>query len=118
MSLLEVEGDLHGVADFDLVDERNLGDHVDSAEIGVDIVFVAKKLGDGDLDFVGVAKSFVVGIVLDVMDVFRTDAIDDRMTAFEAGFDSGIVTDVPVTLEFESSALPISPETPSLIFTR
>ena len=42
----------------------------------------------------------------------------DKWAANRSVADSGIVTDVPVTLEFESSALPISPETPSLIFTR
>ena len=59
MGFLEGEGDLERIADLDLVGERDLGDEVDAVEIAMDVVFVAEKLGDRDLDGVGIAQAFI-----------------------------------------------------------
>ena len=68
------------------MDERNLRDHVDSSEVGVDIVFMPKKLGDSDFDFVSFAK-FVFGGIAHVVDVFRTNAVNDLVIAGKRGFE-------------------------------
>ena len=87
VGLLVVEGDLHLVADLDLVTQRDLRDHVDATEVAVDVVFVTEKLGDGDVDVIGDLGRIGLGIV----DVFGTDTIADIVFAFEGFFEGGDV---------------------------
>ena len=66
VGLRVIEGKGEFVADLDLVSELDLRDEIDAAEVGVDIVLVAKKLSDGDAD---VISAFCAGG--DFFDVLR-----------------------------------------------
>ena len=83
VGFLDAEGKAELIADLDLVDERDAGDEVDATEVGVDVIFVTEQLSDGDFDFIGLAKSGVL-VLVSVMDVFRTDSQNDRLTCKEA----------------------------------
>lgn len=88
MSLREVEEDFHLIAALDRMGKRNLGDDVGATEIGMDVIFVAKKLGDGDgnVEWVALILGGVGGVAF--VDVFWADAIDDFVdTAFDGGVD-------------------------------
>lgn len=70
-ALFEVDG--NRIAEFDFVGQRNLRDEVDASEVAVDVILVAKKFGDGNLQLV---IAFLGGFV----NILRPDAIDNRVS--------------------------------------
>ena len=56
VALGKVKTNLDGVADPDLVSQRNLSDQVDAGEVAVDIILVPKELRDRDLEVVGIPE--------------------------------------------------------------